>query len=90
MKLLTFTYKKADGSTSQRTVLPISEPAKLLSGLDLSSLSKVEILEYATTYNALKNDFDTKMAALASRYNLSQSFRQFKADGISNFQTEYI
>lgn len=90
MKLLTFTYKKADGSTSQRKLLPTNEPAKLLAGVDLGSLSKAELSEYAAAYDAIKNNFDAKMAALASRYNLSQSFRQFKADGISNFQTEYI
>ncbi len=84
-ELVEFTYTKADGSTSERTLFVISPPNKMLFGIDLS--------EYADDVNTLSNlhqqlteiykrkqkEIDAEVDAL----DLAFKYRQFKEEGIT-------
>ena len=74
-----FTYTKADGSSTDRVVLVLKEPTEMLLALDITEFSLEERAIYIAEVEEAEDTFkqSIKNAGLGSQY------RFFKKEGIS-------
>jgi len=90
MNILTFKYTKADGKESNRTIVVSTEPTKLYSGIDISSLEPYDMALYAEQVNAAKNIYLDTIAQLNVDFDMNFNYRQFKPECMSNIIKEEI
>lgn len=76
--LTSFTYTKADGSTSERVVVPISKPSDMMFALDLTEFDAEERQHYLERINEAFYNFDCAIADAG----LKSTYRNFKKEGI--------
>lgn len=84
MNIITFDYTKADGSTSQRVLVPSAEPNKMFKGTDITSLSAEDQVAYIDAITAAKEEYLTAIANLNEVYDLKHNFRQFDPAKMTN------
>lgn len=76
-KLVSFTYTKADGKVSERTVIELKSPNNHMLALDVSELSEEDQMlmanEVATIYSALQEEIES----IKHKYDAVHSYRQF-------------
>jgi hypothetical protein len=84
MKITTFKYTKADGSTSKRTILVSAEPTKLVSGTDISGLSTEDQVLYSMEVQRIKDVYLEALKLVNDKYDLNHNYRQFKPEGMSD------
>ncbi|CAB4134353.1 hypothetical protein UFOVP273_47 [uncultured Caudovirales phage] len=89
MKLHTFTYTKAGGATSTRTVVEVSTPTEFLSGLDVTDEAPSRIAGFAEKHNAITDEMNKKFLALQEEYGFTK-FRQFKSVGIDDHEIKWL
>lgn len=90
MKLITFTYTKADGKVSEREVIEISQPSTLLSGLDVTEMYSGDFAEFANDYKELLDEQNRQRMELMQVYALKHAFRQFKPEGMTNVVVQHV
>ena len=90
ISVATFTYTKADSSTSNRVVVPFSQPTKFLAGVDISELDDEQQGEYLAELSKLREEYELSLATLSNKYDLRNRYRQFAEDKITNLKTEQI
>jgi hypothetical protein len=90
MKFMEFDYTKSDGSVTHREVVVVSEPCQFVRAIDVSELDADSFSEFVTHYRTLKDEYDNKLAVLMKQMELHRSFRQFKPEGMTNTNTEWI
>ena len=84
MKTITFVYKKPDNSISERTLLALTQPSVMYSGIDISSLEPSIGAEFVNRYEALHQDFLAEVKELQAEFDVKHNYRQFKADAMSD------
>ena len=84
MKTLTFNYRKADGSISERTLLAIVTPGNKYAGIDLSSVDPVIASDFVNRYEELYADFMAEVKELQAEYDVKHNYRQFNEEGMSD------
>lgn len=90
MKLITFTYTKADGKVSEREVIEISRPSTLLSGLDVTEMHPADFAEFANDYKELLDEQNRQRMELMQVYELKHAFRQFKPECMTNTAVQHV
>lgn len=90
MKLVEFTYTKANGDVSERAVIVTQEPTKLLSGIDVSELPEADFALFTQEMSELKNRQHQEIMDLMNKHDLKHNFRQFTPDKMSNVQSEWV
>lgn len=90
MKLITFTYTKADGSTSKREVIETHQPTKLMSGIDVSEMEATDFAEFANDYKEMLDRQKEEYLKLMTTYDLKHAYRQFKVEGMTEVVTEHV
>ena len=90
MNTITFQYTKADGSTSQRVLVPSAEPNKMFKGTDISSLSAEDQVAYIDAITAAKDIYLNAIKSLNDIYDLNHNFRQFDPAKMTNIVREDI
>ena len=90
MKLVEFTYTKANGDVSQRAVVEVLQPSKYFEGIDVSQLGHDELSEFINEYRQLKNAQHTATMELLAKHDLTHDYRRFIADNMTNITTEHI
>lgn len=84
MKTITFVYRKADNSLSERTILALVTPGDKYAGIDLSTLSPENGAEFVNRYESLHADFLAEVKELQAEFDLKHNYRQFNASGMSD------
>jgi hypothetical protein len=87
MKTITFDYTKKDGSTSERTLLAITEPhpaTDKYAGIDISELTPEDGAEFVTRYENLYEKYLSETKELQAEFDVKHNYRQFFADSMSN------
>lgn len=74
-----FSYKKKDGTSSDRVVFITSPASDCDMGIDLSEFSEEEIAFYVAELEDIKKMYDDNIKLLGLWHN----WRKFKVDGIS-------
>lgn len=90
MKVKEFTYTKANGEVSQRTLFVTQEPKTNVAGYDVSSLDFDEYAQVAMEFSEMLSRHKVELAELAAKYDLTHNYRQFIPDNMSNVTTETI
>lgn len=90
MKILNFTYTKADGSTSNRTVMPITTPSEGFFGIDLSEVEDEDLVSFVLAYERLYKEFQEKVDALLVSSDLKYNYRLFLQGNMSDIEHDEI
>lgn len=83
MQTLTFTYTKADGSSSERTLFALVTPSDRYAGIDMTMLEPNDAASFATRAERLHNDYVNSLRQLQEEYDMKHNYRQFLASGVS-------
>lgn len=86
MKTLTFKYTKADGSTSERTLLALVTPSDKYAGIDLTMLEPPDAASFVRAAAGLHEEYLENMRELQAQFDLKHNYRQFLASGVSDLE----
>lgn len=90
MKVLEFTYTKANGDTSNRVVVEVVKPSAHIAGYDISEMEPEVMVQFAKEYNELEDKIAAMRLALQSQYDLKHNFRMFAPANMTNTTYEFI
>lgn len=90
MKLITFKYTKADGSVSDRTLLPLIEPARMVEGIDISSLSTEDQVLFSMEMQRVQTEKAEATAIIIDKYDLKHNYRRFDPAKMSEVVNDYL
>ena len=90
MKLVEFSYTKANGDTSQRAVVEVLQPSKHFEGVDVSELGQDELFDFISEYRAMKNAQHEATMALLAKHDLKHNYRRFLPEQMTVITTEHI
>ena len=90
MKLVEFTYTKANGDTSQRAVLEVLQPSKHFEGIDVSEMDSDAFAEFISEYRTMKNAQHEATMALLAKHDLKHNYRRFLPEQMTVTTTEHI
>lgn len=90
MKIINFTYTKANGNTSERVILPTVYPSKIYEGIDMSELTDEEIGQFVGEYNKAYDTFLAAVENLKADFDLRQSYRRFIPENMSDIEVDAI
>ena len=77
--MLAFDYTKADGTTTERVVIPLNKPSDLLKAIDVSEFDESERQYYSEQVLLAQENFKEHMREVG----LGSQYRSFKASGIT-------
>lgn len=90
MKLVEFSYTKANGDTSQRAVLEVLQPSKHFEGIDVSEMDSDAFAEFISEYRAMRNAQHEATMALLAKHDLKHNYRRFLPEKMTVTTTEHI
>ena len=90
MKLVEFSYTKANGDTSQRAVLEVLQPSKHFEGIDVSEMDSDAFAEFVSEYRNMKNAQHEATMALLQKHDLKHNYRRFLPEQMTVITTEHI
>lgn len=90
MKLIEFTYTKADGSQSERAVIELMQPTKFVEGIDVTQLPEAEFADFVQEFRELKNAQHEATMALLAKHDLKHNYRRFLPENMEAVTTEQV
>jgi len=90
MKLVEFTYTKANGDTSQRAVVEVVQPAQHFEGIDVSQLDTDSFALFVQEYRELKQAQHEATLQLLHKHDLTHDYRRFVPERMTNTNTTHI
>lgn len=86
--MITFKYRKEDGSVTERVFIPLQEPGDKYFGIDISELDMEDQGLFASDIEALQDEFNAKVNALMIKYDMKYKYRTFLASGVFDLVKE--
>jgi hypothetical protein len=90
IKIADFTYTKASGEASERTVAMLSEPGANLKGVDVTNMDTDDFARFVVDYKELAIKHKKELMDLLAEHEVTHNFRQFKPSNITNITTQEI
>lgn len=90
MQLNSFTYTKADGTSSKRVLATMHSPTKFYAGTDITELSTEDQAIYLERMEWLHSQYVEAITKLNNDFDLNHRYRQFDASKITDLKTETI
>lgn len=90
MNLITFTYYKAGGKSSERALAPIIVPSKFYEGIDISELDDIQQAEYVMAIDVAKAAFVAECAKIQAQYDVKTMYRRFNPSRMTKVVIEDI
>lgn len=90
MQLNSFTYTKADGTSSKRVLATMHSPTKFYAGTDITELSTEDQAIYLERMEFLHSQYVEAITKLNDSFDLNHRYRQFDASKITDLKTETI
>lgn len=90
MKLVEFTYTKADGTSSRRAVIEVVQPTKFFEGMDVSQMPEDQFAEFTKEYRELLEKQYTDKMHIMQKYDLKHNYRRFTPENMSEIITDHI
>jgi hypothetical protein len=87
MKTITFTYTKADGKSSARTLVVSNEPTKFVSGTDISELEAVDKAMYVEEVKKAKEIYLEMLKQINGEFDVKHNYRQFDPSRMTDVVT---
>lgn len=89
MKIKEFTYTKPNGDVSQRTVVELVSPTEHIEGIDVSELDMDQYADFVKRLRDLEAQVYNQRMALYADFDLSQNYRRFVPQRMTNVTTEF-
>ena len=89
MKIKEFTYTKANGDRSRRTLIELVSPGDSFEGIDVSDLSTDDFAEFVKQLNAMENKINEMRNALYAEFDLKHNYRRFLPARMTDVTNEY-
>jgi hypothetical protein len=89
MKIKEFTYTKPNGDVSQRTLVELVSPTSHIEGIDVSELDMDQYAEFIQRLRDLEAQVYNQRMQLYADFDLSQNYRRFVPDRMTNVTTEF-
>ena len=90
MQIASFDYTKTSGDVSKRDVLVVSEPTNVVFGIDLSELNPDDMAEFLEDYRKVFDAKQRELAEVMAKYDLTNRFRRFTPEGMSNITKVFV
>lgn len=88
MKIKEFTYTKANGDVSKRTLIVTREPRTNIAGIDVTALDFEDYASFIVEVDILLCKQFDEMKELTAKYDLTHNYRQFTPANMSDVTTE--
>ena len=89
MKIKEFTYTKANGDVSRRTLVVLVNPTTAYEGIDASSLTDDAFAEFIEKCNDLEKEIATMRAKLYAEFDLTYDYRRFVPERMTHVTEIY-
>lgn len=89
MKIKEFTYTKPNGEVSQRTLVELVSPTEHIEGIDVSELDMDQYAEFVQRLRDLEAQVYNQRMALYADFDLSNNYRRFVPQRMTNVTTEF-
>ena len=89
MKIKEFTYTKANGDVSQRTVVELVSPTEHVEGIDVTELDMDSYAEFTQRLRDLETQVYNQRMALYADFDLGNNYRRFVPARMTNVTTEF-
>lgn len=89
MKIKEFTYTKANGDRSRRTLIELVSPCDSYEGVDVSELSDDDFAEFVKQLNDLESMISEMRNNLYARFDLKHNYRRFSPQRMTDVTNEY-
>lgn len=90
MKLVEFSYTKADGTSSKRAVIEVLQPTAHFEGIDVSQMPEDEFAEFTSEYrDLLEQQYNAKIAVM-QKYDLKHNYRRFIPEKMTDVTADHI
>lgn len=86
--MLSFSYTKDDGKTTQRNIIPISSPTDKYFGIDLSELSEEDQGIFEARYQEIMDTKDSAIHQLMFDMDVRFKFRNFIPAKMTNIVSD--
>jgi hypothetical protein len=90
VRLANFTYIKANGNKSERTLAVTMEPCKFVEGIDISELTQDEFAEFVNEYSQVFDEFKATQQTLLEKFDLKHRYRRFIPEQMLDAQIENV
>lgn len=90
MKIVSFTYQKANGDVSNRNLAVTGEPNKFIEGIDITQLSDDELAEFTVAYGDLLDRFKQDQQELLLMFDLKHNYRRFHPEQMFNIESTHV
>lgn len=90
MKVLSFTYTKADGSVSKRNLAVMVKPQTMFEGIDISSLEAPDQYLFTKTMNSAYENYLSAIDAAKAEFDLTFDYRRFDPKKMTEVVEEEI
>ena len=90
MKILSFKYTKADGSTSNRVLAVMIKPNTMFEGLDISSLEVADQAMFAEEVSLAYDRYLDELEKIKEEYDLVHDYRRFDPKKMTEVVEEEI
>lgn len=90
MNIITFSYTKANGKTSERVLSPIIYPNTMYEGIDISELDVNDQCAYIAELDAAKSDFADDCRRIQEKFDVETMYRRFDPSKMTNVVKEDI
>jgi hypothetical protein len=89
MKIKEFTYTKANGDVSQRTLIELVAPSEHIEGIDVTELDMDSYAEFIPKLKQLEDEIYSKRMQLYAEFDLSKNYRRFTPSNMTDVTVEY-
>lgn len=90
MKLIEFTYIKADGSKSERAVVELVKPTKFVEGIDVTQMPEQDFAHFCREFSLMKAAQHEETIALLEQFDLKHNYRRFIPEQMQQVTADYV
>jgi len=90
MKLIEFTYTKADGSKSERAVVELVQPTKYVEGIDVTQMPEQEFADFCREFSLMKAAQHEETMRLLEQFDLKHNYRRFIPEQMQAVTADYV
>jgi hypothetical protein len=90
MKINQFTYTKASGDISKRTIIELVTPNTHVEGIDISGLDTSSQIALVKELNELETEISSMRLKMYQKYLVSDKYRRFTPERMSASVTQYV
>ena len=89
MKIKEFTYTKANGDVSKRTLVELVSPSDSFEGIDVSELDMDTYAEFIAEMSAVEKQIYEMRNELYAKYDLKHNYRKFIPQRMTDVTNDY-